>query len=291
MGLLSDHTYLINCVIGLTKRVTGWPSTLRDVGFKVEWISPLLTTGDGETVRPDLLLESNRLLRALVMECKGGQNINEDQLKRLLGLDLNSLLPRVSVYDPRRLKFEIAYACLGKNAKSLDRQISALEPLPVLAFDRDQILKLNDFGEQKLEVAFSDPIPVSDYAPTGFYPFDVEDDNGLVGQYVLTEVVRQSIKKTGHEPEEMVVEEILAAVHPLWDVIDEGARRALVTKAATVMNEFHKRGQLESIRRVRRGRSWRIVGTLQALRDECQALLDELTKQRQIDEFSRETPA
>ncbi len=288
MKPLSEHTYLINCIIGLTKRVKDWPSTLRDLGFKLEWISPLLITADGQTVRPDLLLDSNRLLHALTIECKGGRNVDGDQLRRLLDLDVDSILPRVNVYNPRELHFETVYSCMGENASSVVEQISAISDVPVLSFHRDQLKKDHAFEKEELESALSDPIPLPGPAPTSFYPFDEQDDNGIVALYILPEIIKQSIKRAGRDPEELRADELLAGVHPLWKAMDDRARSALEAKVASVLTEFSKRGQLQSVRRVRRGKSWRIVLTLQALREECQKLVDELTKQRQIEEFPYE---
>ncbi len=283
MKPLSEHTQLINCLIGLTRRVRDWPSTLRDLGFRLEWIGPLLTTPRGDKVQPDLLLGSKRLLYALPIEAKGGKNINESQLKHLLDLDRDSIVPRVNVHNPRELQFEIVYSSTGQNVNSVSRQVSQVADVPVIAFDSRRITKRNKFKREELEVAFKDPILLNGPAPTSFYPFDVNDDNGIVALHILRRIVGQSITRSGSGI--LQARDLAAEVHPLWNSMDDRTRAALESKVDSVLTEFSKRGQLQSLQRVRRGRSWKIVRTLQALREECQALVDELTEQRQITEF------
>ena len=70
--MISEHTKLMNCVIGLTKNDKYYPSTLREKGYNVDSIEPLFKNKDNEIINPDLLLTSRKINHCILVDWHAG---------------------------------------------------------------------------------------------------------------------------------------------------------------------------------------------------------------------------
>jgi len=107
---LSEHTVLVNGMIGLCTKTRGWPSTLKDLGYKVEYIEPTFINSEGKKVNPDILFTSNKLIHALITECKGGISVEDEQLEKYSKITVDTVRNWVSVYDASRLSLDLCFA-------------------------------------------------------------------------------------------------------------------------------------------------------------------------------------
>ncbi len=285
---LSDHTLLMNQMIGLCIKTYDYPSPLKNLGYSVEWIEPRLVNSEGKKVNPDLMFTSNRLVHVLITDCKGGKNVDEhrkeeidNQVERYSKITTDSIVPKVTVYDPNRLTFDIFFATNVELAEYLKDY-----NIPVIIFSDEYIIKKNKFQEKKLEEAFLSRIIVSGKPPTHFYPFSDQDERSVIALYVFQKLVVLSLRSRG-EFVEFDADTILKEIYrQFWDVVDESKKKNLRNKVDDILFEYQKRKELkEYLEKVKRRRSWRITKSLDAFRKSCQEIIEELEKQQKLDYF------
>jgi len=282
---LSEHTLLINKVIGLTRKISHWPSILRDLGYNVDLIGATYLNKDGRETTPDLTLTSNRQLHILLVECKGGKTVNEDQLERYTKLTEESIRDKVSVYDPRRITFDICYITTDKHYEYVLFQINKIYAFPLLIFSKTSISKRNNFQNAVLNREFSRDIKINGKTPISFYPFDENDDPALIAVYVFREIVAQALRHSTDDYE-IDLEEILSTVHPLWKYFSHNKKTALLRKVNSILLDYQRKELKNHIRKVKRTRKWRATKSLQALANVCQKLIDELEQQKKLFDYA-----
>ena len=277
---LSDHTLLMNQMIGLCKKTYGWPSTLKELGYFVELIEPIFVNSESKKVNADLRLTSNKLVHTLVTECKGGVTVDDQQIEKYAKLTVESIIRKTMVHDPRRLEFEVVFAT---NIKFRDELLKRIGTFPLIIFSETELTKENKFQNKELENAFSSPIAISTKPPTHFYPFNDQDDRALIALYVFQKLVVLSLG-TREDSNEIDIDTILSKIQPFWKDIDETKKKALRGKVNDILFEYQKREELkEYLEKVKGKSSWRITKSLDAFRKGCQKIIDNLEKQRKLD--------
>ena len=222
---LSDHTLLMNKMVGLCKRIRGWSSTLRDLGYSVELVEPRFVNSEGKTVNPDLMFTSNRLIHTLITECKGG-SIDENQLEKYTKITLDSILPKVSVYDPRRLTFDLSYAITEKILEEAAKKLGHHD-LPILIFSETHITKQNIFQNnatgKRLRLTNRNP----GKTPNLLLPLQRPRPQSNHRHAHFPNTSSPNTKKKPDEPLEIEPETILSRTHKIWEHIDESRKRIL----------------------------------------------------------------
>ena len=132
----NEHTRLINRVIGLCQDAAYWPNVLHSLGYAVQLIEKTISLrSSSQKVTPDVVAVSNRLVHAMVIDCKSGTNINQDQDSRYESLEPYDLAYHVTVHDPTRLTHIVCYADSIANHKSLEPYTK----LPFITFGPDAV--------------------------------------------------------------------------------------------------------------------------------------------------------
>lgn len=279
MSGLSNHTLLINELIGFCKETRGWPCPLKDLGYKPELIEPAFKNTKGETVHPDILFSSNRLLHAMLAECKGGACLEgeerahlELQISRYKGVTNTDLKGIVSVYNPAQMTVDIALASLGEMAPLIEGY-----QLPLFVFTEKKFERKNKFANQQVDKLFPTELVLESHPPTSYYPFSSDDDDSLIAMKVFQEIVSSTIR-AGRNGLDFDAEHILRGIHPHWANIGQGEQERLKKKVDRIIVKYHMAPQLnQKLQRVG-GRSWRVVGDLYNFKEGC------LTIMRQLDE-------
>ena len=285
---LSEHTVLMNAMIGLCVPTPGWPHPLKDLGFLVDSIEPIVATEDGRKVNPDLILTSNKLTHALVVECKGGYEINEhrkneidDQAERYSKVSNNLLAYKIKIHDYRRLTHDMTYVTNDKIAEFIKEY-----GYPILVFERDKLYKINSFSKETLNSKFSSEISIKNPPPTHFFPFNDNDNLSLIALYVFQKLVKFALKAREDSlefDEDMILKSIFGAY---WKNIHETKKTRLRKKVRDILNEYSKNKELKGyLEKVKDRRSWRVTKSLEAFRKGCQKIIEDLEKQRRLDEY------
>lgn len=286
-----SHTRLINCIIGLCKKNEHWPSTLANLGYKIQIIEQRIRTTRGEIVKPDLILATNETpSHVLLVECKGGNSLDQNQIRRYSDVNILSFKPFVTVRQDN-LTFETTLVDFDVNHPQLVRQNTGL---PIITFEQTQISRTGAFHKRPLDQAFQKPITLEGMKPPiHYYPFSDDEDMRVVARYVLRALISLSAQPDGGRVTEETIfthERMLTAVHMCWNDIADPHRDNLRNKvrqtAEYLFNSFPRlREQLDELH-TKSG--VRVTGTLQSLQRTCIDILTELEQRTTMPEFPHE---
>ena len=233
--LASDHTRLINKFIGLCKNDPKWPHSLRDLGYKVQLVEYTIILRESGVIRPDVIAVSNKLIHAIVADCKGGHNINQDQDDKYVALRTQDLTTHVTVHDPKQLTHDVCYVDDQANHDSLERHTD----LPFITFDERSVVKHGQFTLRKLDLKLSSPMSLDDARePVSYYPFSPEDRDAVIVPHVMRALIvcltarkRTCVKLT--DPD--LVDRLMLALDP-GEVIGITHAKALKSKIRQIIS-------------------------------------------------------
>lgn len=97
---MSNHTKLMNCIIGMCKPHKNWVTYLNELGYRPHFIEKTIKTIKGTEVQTDLIVTSNSLVHSLVVEVKGGITVSDYQIEKYSSLDRIELFNLVQLGKP-----------------------------------------------------------------------------------------------------------------------------------------------------------------------------------------------
>lgn len=276
--------------IGLCKKTSKWPDTLRELGYDVQFIEREVSIMDStEKVVPDIVAVSNRYHHAIVADCKGGYSFNDgDQDFRYHKITPSDLYHAgVDVKERRRLTHVACYADDESNHESLAPHTD----LPFITFGHDAVRATGDFKNDKTNRKLQEQIPLENTSePTIFYSFAPDDDDKFVVQHVLNGLFDYiSSAKPGQYASiqtDDAAKEILKLTHPYHKVISPRHKRVLAKRIKDVIKHLVRTNVRfrEQITRIEGGE--RGVVTLQSFADTCQKIIDDFQQQDRLVGFS-----
>jgi len=280
---VSDHTRLINYMIGLCKKGDRWPTVLADHGYEVQLIEQQMTcAGTGETVKPDLVVVCNKYLHCLVCECKGGHDMDTEQVNRYLGLRPVDLVRWITVYSSTGLRHDICYCVFP-------RATGTHVPFPVLTFTRKEIVKSNSFGVRELNQAFASPISLENKVPPLFYyPFSAEDDDEYVTPFVLRGLVATAIRAGRGGPSTETYLEIdkmnMQTFNPVWKALSKGHQTELRAKVHKILQRLIQT-ELKGILDALESRRVKMTQPLESLTAKVDDIIRSVSRQAPLTEY------
>lgn len=172
----------VNAIIGLSKRIAGWPSTLADHRYSLDRIELKFKipnpaeAGASIFINPDLLFVSDERNASLIVELKSG-SYREHDLEQLSNLERVTPLQlvrdgRVTLHDVSSVLTHKISIMLMANHVHLDAFLAALRVGPIrscLVGISDALIKtaLGDLTDAKLDVDFKTGINIErSYVPT-----------------------------------------------------------------------------------------------------------------------------
>lgn len=178
--LASEHTLLLNMLIGLCYRTKTWPYILADCGYKLQVIEQPMRTKSGDLIEPDVIVSSNRERHALVFECKGGKNVNTDQERKYMTLDTRTLGMWITV-RPSLDRHTVSYAVTREGVP----RISEHTGLPLLVFGDSDIRVRGDLGSGCLNQILSSPVPLDNMkVPATHYPYGPNETAAAMAPHI-----------------------------------------------------------------------------------------------------------
>jgi len=239
MNNLSDHTRVVNLLIGLSKEVPGCPSILSDTGYRLDVIEPKFTTSEGDQVNPDLLISSNSSLNVLVTECKGG-HISEERIQKYERISAGDLHYEVEeIHDPSQIDHELMFSGTSKTEESFD-YLTLPHPGIIFDFENNEIRKLNSFSDSELDEAL-DTLQMPEYPPTSFYPFSPDDDDAVIAAKICQEIIsRGSNAQNGSF--DFGARDLLDSIHPHWEKISRSEQSTLVSRVESIIGNLLEEG-------------------------------------------------
>jgi len=285
---ISEHTLLINKMIGLTKRLKDWPSTLNTLGFNLILIEPTFNVANGGgIIRPDLFLSSKKLTHSLIIECKSGETLDkhsEKQLRKYSMVKAEDVMHRANVYDPKKLTVEVCFAINHSN-KILAKKINNNYSFPILIFSDKKLYKENTFKHPKLDEVFSSEIPLTDYPPTSFYPFSDDEEDSLISLYVFRKLLALALKQSYKNEMEVDINSLLKSIHPCWDHIHDKKKNEILKRVSEILKKYIPKLR-DHLSIIRDGRKVSVkIMSIQAFGRKCNEIIRELEVQKRIDQY------
>lgn len=284
---LSKHTQLINRIMGLCNDTSCWPHILHDLGYTVQLIEQTISLQKtAQKITPDVIVVSDRLVHAMVIDCKGGTNIDSDQDRRYESLEPRDLVYYITVHDRNRLTHVACYADETTNHEFLEPYTK----LPFITFGSDEISGIRDFGKKEVNNKLCRRISLTGMLePTGYYPFSPDDRDSAIISHILSGLLAYLIQRGRKSPSTVVdsimAEEIFKITHPFHEQISSRHRKRLIRRIKLMIDvcknsssEFKQ--QLAKIENGKDGQA-----TMQSLRRICKKLIDKYTQQKLIDSF------
>ena len=93
---------------------------LHDLGYAVQLVEQTISLQkSAQKITPDVVVVSNNLVHAMVIDCKSGKNIDSDQDRRYESLKSRDLAYHITVYDRKHLTHVTCYADEAANHEFL----------------------------------------------------------------------------------------------------------------------------------------------------------------------------
>lgn len=286
-----EHTKLMNYIIGMCKKNKDWVSQLSDLGYELQIIEQTIHLSTGESIKPDIVCSSNRLLHSLVFDVKGGKSLDEDQLKRygkLVSDDLRWVTWN-EVYDKMNLKLDVCLCDLDENHKFI---MMTKHDFPMLTFSSVQLSKEGMFKNYSLNEAFKQPISLEDKTPPlSYYPFSEDDDSAYIASHVLRTLLsivlkksKQGIDFSAKSLNQEIIEfnEILASnFNPIWKVLSTEHKKTLTSKIQEITARILDNAEIkENLGIIQQKKGYKVSKNLNQFQEQALRLIDELKSEK-----------
>lgn len=280
----------MNFIIGMCKKNKDWITILSDLGYEAQIIEQKITTSSGQSVKPDIITVSNRLLHSIVFECKGGRLIDLNQLKRYSTLTTENLLRWITVFDRSNLQFDVCISDFEDNHTFIK---SINQIYPMLTFGSEDLFKTRKFKKVKLNDVFTEPISLKGKIPPfSYYPFCEEDKDSYIAYHVIRTLLSIAMKNIKGGPdvfEKSIIscDEIIAhRFNRVWKALSQGHKKRLKDKIREVIRRILAReGMKEALGIIQQKRGYKISSDLERFKKEALDLIEELQSQRPLVDF------
>jgi len=278
----SEHTRLVNRLIGLCTNTLKWPTILFDLRYSVQLIEQTINLKSAQKINPDVIAVSNKHHHAIVADCKSGNNIDNDQDSRYSELSSTDLKFYVTVNDHNQLTHTVVYVDNHTNHPNLQ----SFTKHSFITFSAESIQGTGEFGYKELNNKLQNLTSLSGMRePTGYYPFSPEDENYVIAPHVLRGLISYLIIK-GRKTKPQIKDsstplEILKLIHP-YDLVSTRHKDQLIKKIETMIDIFMKKGSDFNDQVTKLEKDEYSTATLRSLVKICQELIDDYENQKKI---------
>lgn len=288
MAGLSEHTLIMNLLVGFSKDFSGFPSPLKNAGYRLERIEPKFVNSEGTNVNPDLVFSSNGSLNGLIFEIKDS-HLDEETIEKyqaITGTDIQTVVE--DVHDITELEADLAFAGTEKMEESFDYPDleDMLNDIPGLIFEGDAVRRRNKFDEEELNDEFNS-LELSDTPPTQFYPFSPNDAEGVIAGKLCQEIMYEIANCYGDDEVEFDARDLVSSNHHFWDSISPEGQKALVTRAETIIEKLMENGLDEHLEKIQGKRRFSVQST-KAFRNKANEVLAEFDSQQSLRAYGGE---
>lgn len=284
MVKLSDHTRLMNILLGLCLDVPNWPNVFRQQKYKVTLIE-----GNVPPSKPDIVISNNHANHSIFFDCKSKtlnprQLENYDQIHKNPPIAINSgkinaIHKRQYHIDPSLCSFHDLSGHELVNKFSISC-IQVIESDDQYCEIKEILLRRGHFTNSKLNEVF--PIDTSHCVPPyHLYPFGDNDKDAFIIQ------ILNQLHKFGYLRKEFTIEELLSGCHRMWKFIDDKSK--LKKRSHSILLDLQKKGLRKYLKR--NGDKWLVDISPtpqghQAFQKRCSLIEKKLERQTYQDSFA-----
>jgi hypothetical protein len=203
------HLDLVNVVLALRFEQPGFPLclaayTLRSVGVNMK-------LPDGTLVSPDLIVCRRDLELALLVEVKGGANLDDNQLGRMLAVTPEHLRDCAYLPEAECQAISVVYVCADEHRPALGARLP-LDRVSLLSFDGSAFaLEGVPLGDPGLAQCLTGAtVPPNTPAPR-IVPYDAESPDHEVALAIVPHLVSRLARGSGR----ITVDALVADTHYL----------------------------------------------------------------------------
>ena len=250
MGL-SDHTILINIIIGLSyNNIPNWNNVLWKLGYEISAIEPKIPLSAEKNSNPDVILYSKKHNHIIIVDCKS-KTLKEEQTEKYVKLKENPSILITYGYAPTPpndddINGDVTFVSFH-NLQNIKLITSNNIPTMFVIKEENIIKKIERTGcftIEDLNNIF--PISINSKPPYYLYPFDLEDYD-LFKQHILHKLIKYAL-----ETKEFTLDELLRDIHPMWDYIHTEKRKAFRNKARDILKDLTKSKELKDYLKTKR---------------------------------------
>lgn len=275
--MISEHTKLMNCIIGLTKNDDKYPSILREHKYILDLIEPFFKNKDNENINPDLLLTSRKHNHCIFVECKGGNSFQEHDKKQKEKYDKVEKQDFIHIVDnpeSQKITFNFAFVLSENLSKYIDTAKFLDKNHPVILHLNSHFVLSKTHGtfcKKEINDLFNSGIYLDKKFPTNYYPFGCDDKEEHIIRSVLQTIIHFALKNRA----EFTIEEILSESHELWKRFDEPHKAKMRDKLKNIMNSENF-SKIKEYVKVSKDKCKVNTRSLQSLQDACQKLIEKI---------------
>jgi len=220
------HTLLMSKVLGMCVAMSGWPSTLREHGYRVLAIERSVRVGN-RTAVPDIMFLNEGAGHMLIVDCKGGANVKPDQDGKYSQMRLPDML-EIARPQCEVKAHTFAYAVDEEHVG----RIRAHTDFAIIAFGRHAVRGIGDLGHAPLTQELRGGVSLGE-APTPLfytYPFSINDDHEHVDTRVASSIRTCQRARAGMRllANRATADEVLRAARPFHEKFAPAHRAELV---------------------------------------------------------------
>ncbi len=225
----------LNAWLALLRGGGGWPSPLRDAGFRLHRLEAPVSTPASNLVADGIAVAEDRRV-VLAVEAKSGSSIEQGQARRYAAMRPADVERQHGLPFPHQEStLELLYVCLLDAAQSIEAGLQdAGVEASILVIGDDQV-ELRPCHSSQL-AAFKVPVPPG--GPPALVRLDEESPDEEFREVLLPEIIAAAARG-----EELVaVSSILQRCMPFWDAYGSHPKRRLRDKAADVIRALASSG-------------------------------------------------
>lgn len=239
----------LNAIVGLSKRIEGWPSTLLDLGYSLDRIELKLKIPDktrpGVSIEvvPDILFVAGTRNFSLIVELKSGRLQDFKQLDKLIHLSPEELVVygRVSLQNAASDRHQISVTAVI-NHEFLSEYLDEFQRVnheACLTSIGSKFIKAHHgkFKDPKANKSFHEGIPIDGaYRPTRLIKVLPTTDD----KKALSNSVVNALKESWINNEHSITPQIIASkvFRQLWGAFDKWAQDSYLVFAKNALTDM-----------------------------------------------------
>jgi hypothetical protein len=267
----------LNAVIGLSKRIKGWPSTLADLGYVLERIELKIKKPDPARagisieVTPDILFVADERNSSFIAELKSGRLQDFIQLNKLVDVSPIELVRygRLVLSNPAnvvRHRISVAEIINDDFLSEYLEEFSRVSHRATLIAISTDVIK-SHYGElvdSKLDKEFKDGIPTNDaYRPTRLVRLlPTSSDKYAIIRSVVDAFTEAWISNERSITTTQISERVFKGV---WGVIDTWAQGQFLKEARDVLKDMEQTEFSRYLRPVSGHDEWKLLNLLESV--------------------------
>lgn len=246
----------LNAIVGLCYSMPGWPSSLVELGYKVERLELSFTiTDEGKsiTINPDLVLVSDRFNSSLIFENKSRGDLidpvrnkeKEDEVKDQLSRSCKATKEdfifkgAISTSDPTKHIHSLILLCNDEYKTFFEKVIAENNyEIAIISIGKNEIkLVLNKINEENANNVFEKGINIENlFPPVNIIPICPDSDQLEITKQVVNAIMALLVS----DQRCIDITNIMSKIfyNGLWNVFDSRAKKELTRRVRGVLKEM-----------------------------------------------------